>query len=79
MGYSEAICNLNTGMNAKKADSKKPYFRVAQVRDALKAEALKPLTIKETDLNSGIHAVALTPQGLEGGADPRREGVAAGE
>ena len=36
-------------------------------------------TVRETDLNSGIHAIALTPQGLEGGADPRREGVAAGE
>jgi gamma-glutamyltranspeptidase/glutathione hydrolase len=31
------------------------------------------------DLNSGLHAVVLTPQGLEGGADPRREGVALGD
>ncbi|MCE7029053.1 gamma-glutamyltransferase [Jiella sp. CBK1P-4] len=45
------------------------------------SEPLRELgfTVKETDLNSGIHAVALTPQGLEGGADPRREGVALGE
>jgi len=57
MGYSEAICSLNTGMNAKKADSKKPYFRVAQVRDALEAEALKPLTIKETDRSEASIAV----------------------
>ena len=35
--------------------------------------------VKETDLNSGIHAIAITPDGLEGGADPRREGVAVGE
>ena len=28
------------------------------------------------DLNSGLHGVAITPDGLEGGADPRREGVA---
>ena len=35
--------------------------------------------IKEGDLNSGIHAIAITSDGLEGGADPRREGVAAGE
>ena len=28
---------------------------------------------------SGLHAVALTPGGLEGGADPRREGVALGD
>ncbi len=31
------------------------------------------------DLNSGLHGIALTPQGLEGGADPRREGIAYGE
>ncbi|MCV3240399.1 gamma-glutamyltransferase [Mesorhizobium sp. ZC-5] len=31
------------------------------------------------DLNSGLHGVAITPEGLEGGADPRREGVALGD
>jgi gamma-glutamyltranspeptidase/glutathione hydrolase len=30
-------------------------------------------------LNSGLHAIAITPDGLAGGADPRREGVALGE
>ncbi len=30
-------------------------------------------------LTSGIHAIAITPDGLEGGADPRREGIALGE
>nr|WP_304363800.1 gamma-glutamyltransferase [Jiella sp. LLJ827] len=35
--------------------------------------------IEERDLNSGIHAIAITPDGLEGGADPRREGIAVGE
>jgi gamma-glutamyltranspeptidase/glutathione hydrolase len=30
-------------------------------------------------LNSGLHAVAVTPEGLKGGADPRREGIALGE
>jgi gamma-glutamyltranspeptidase / glutathione hydrolase len=32
-----------------------------------------------TDLNSGLHGVAFTTEGLEGGADPRREGVAMGD
>jgi gamma-glutamyltranspeptidase/glutathione hydrolase len=35
--------------------------------------------VKAGELNSGLHGVAITPNGLEGGADPRREGVAAGD
>lgn len=31
------------------------------------------------DLNSGLHAIAIGPDGLKGGADPRREGIALGE
>ncbi|MBE3640282.1 gamma-glutamyltransferase [Mangrovicoccus algicola] len=31
------------------------------------------------ELNSGIHAIAITPDGLLGGADPRREGIAIGK
>lgn len=31
------------------------------------------------DLNSGLHAVEITIQGFEGGADPRREGLAVGQ
>jgi gamma-glutamyltranspeptidase/glutathione hydrolase len=31
------------------------------------------------DLNSGLHAVEITTQGFEGGADPRREGLAVGQ
>ena len=30
-------------------------------------------------LNSGLHAIAISPDGLQGGADPRREGIAIGE
>jgi len=30
-------------------------------------------------LNSGLQGIAITPRGLEGGADPRREGVALGD
>ena len=31
------------------------------------------------ELNSGLHGIAIGPDGLSGGADPRREGVAVGD
>ncbi len=30
-------------------------------------------------MTSGLHAIAIAPDKLTGGADPRREGVAAGQ
>jgi gamma-glutamyltranspeptidase/glutathione hydrolase len=35
--------------------------------------------VKVGDLNSGLHGVEIAPDGLTGGADPRREGVALGD
>jgi len=35
--------------------------------------------VESGELNSGLHGIAFTPEGLEGGADPRREGVALGD
>ena len=35
------------------------------------------VSVKE--LNSGLNGIAITADGLEGGTDPRREGVAAGD
>lgn len=35
--------------------------------------------ISVRDLNSGLHAIQITSEGLIGGADPRREGVALGD
>lgn len=49
------------------------------------AEALAPMLaamghrVEIDDLTSGLHGIAVTAAGLEGGADPRREGVALGE
>lgn len=34
--------------------------------------------VNETELNSGLQGIAITPDGLSGGADPRREGIAIG-
>ncbi len=48
-------------------------------------EALKPALeklghkVKVRRLTSGLHGIAVTKDGLEGGADPRREGVALGD
>jgi gamma-glutamyltranspeptidase/glutathione hydrolase len=36
-------------------------------------------TVRRVPLTSGEHIIAVTPDGLEGGADPRREGVALGD
>ena len=45
------------------------------------AEALTALghEVKMTNLNSGLHAIVIGPDGLTGGADGRREGVALGD
>lgn len=47
--------------------------------DAL-AETLAAMghEIKRAEMTSGLHIIAVTPQGLAGGADPRREGAALG-
>jgi len=46
-----------------------------------RAAALRALghEVKIADLNSGLHALLIGPDGLTGAADPRREGVALGE
>ncbi|MFY0690810.1 MAG: gamma-glutamyltransferase [Paracoccaceae bacterium] len=50
------------------------------VADTL-ARALEDLgyEIRSRDLNSGLQAIAIGPDGLSGGADPRREGIALGQ
>jgi gamma-glutamyltranspeptidase/glutathione hydrolase len=44
------------------------------------AEELRALghVVRVMDMTSGIHGIMRTPDGLRGGADPRREGVAKG-
>ncbi|EJL6484929.1 gamma-glutamyltransferase [Vibrio cholerae] len=60
-------------------------FGEIELEQGTSAEQFKPaleslgakVGIKE--LNSGLHAIRITAQGLEGAADPRREGIAIGE
>jgi gamma-glutamyltranspeptidase/glutathione hydrolase len=47
---------------------------------AVLAEPLRAMghTVREVDFPSGLQGIVLTPDGLEGGTDPRREGLAIG-
>jgi len=81
------IAHLNWEMDVQQADSMPPLvnrFGTYDVEEGTSAETLiQPLTamgfeVNARGLNSGLHAIAIGPQ-LEGGADPRREGIAMGE
>ncbi|SDN56206.1 gamma-glutamyltranspeptidase / glutathione hydrolase [Lutimaribacter pacificus] len=48
----------------------------ADLADALAALGYE---VDTRELNSGLHAISIGPEGLRGGADPRREGVALGQ
>ncbi|WP_242222039.1 gamma-glutamyltransferase [Shinella zoogloeoides] len=58
-----------------------PYDLEAGTDAEKLAEPLKALgyEVKAGDMNSGLHAIELTADGLKGAADPRREGVAVGK
>ena len=58
-----------------------PYDLEAGTDAEKLAEPLKALgyEVKIGDMNSGLHAIEITADGLEGAADPRREGVAVGK
>ncbi len=59
--------------------------QVYEIERGTAAERLEPalqamgFATKLTDLTSGLHAIRIAPDGLEGAADPRREGVAVGD
>ncbi len=44
--------------------------------EALRARGQR---VAEADLTSGLQAIQRTPQGWQGGADPRREGIVMGQ
>ncbi|WP_224815183.1 gamma-glutamyltransferase [Hasllibacter sp. MH4015] len=60
-------------------------FGTYDLEEGTEAEALAPeleamgYEVNIRGLNSGLHAIAITPDGLMGGADPRREGIALGQ
>ncbi|MFA0568477.1 gamma-glutamyltransferase [Vibrio gallaecicus] len=60
-------------------------FGTLDVEQGTQAELFKPklekmgFKVNVRDLNSGLHAIRITKDGLEGAADPRREGAAIGQ
>lgn len=81
------IAHLDWGMNVQAALDM-PHavnrFGTYDLEEGTSAVALEgPLTemgykVNIRGLNSGLHAIQITPEGLVGGADPRREGIALG-
>lgn len=89
IGYvaKSIIAHIDWGMNVQQAIAM-PHlvnrFGTFDLEDGTDAAALaQPLAdlgfeINVRDLNSGLHAIAIGDR-LEGGADPRREGIALGQ
>ncbi len=82
------IAHIDWGMDARRMVSM-PHvvdrFGPVELEAGTDAEKLAaPLTrmgfaTAAKSMNSGLQAIVVTPSGLEGGADPRREGVAVGD
>ncbi len=82
------IAHIDWGMNVQEAIAM-PHlvnrYGAFDVELGTDAEHLKTdlmelgFKVNARVLNSGLHGIAITASGLEGGADPRREGVAYGK
>ncbi len=82
------IAHLDWGMDVQSAISLPNLvnrFGTYDVEEGTEAERFAaPLEemgfeVNKRGLTSGIHAISITENGLSGGADPRREGIALGE
>ena len=90
IGYvAQAIlAHLTWGMDVQQAVSM-PHalnrFGTFDLEEGTDMAALQPALeelgyeVSVRELNSGLHAISIGPDGLKGGADPRREGIALGE
>nr|WP_108502921.1 gamma-glutamyltransferase [Paracoccus indicus] len=80
------IAHLDWGMDIQQAVATPNIlnrFGTMDIEAGLPAALTDGLTamgfeLSERDLTSGLQGVVLTPEGLQGGVDPRREGVAIG-
>ena len=73
---AQAAVELPHALNRNGATDLEEGTPLAALKPALEALGHE---VRVRKLVSGLHAIALTPGGLEGGADPRREGVALGD
>jgi gamma-glutamyltranspeptidase/glutathione hydrolase len=71
----QTAINLPKVTNRNKVTTLEKGTNIELLRPALEAKGHKVIV---RDLNSGLHAIEVTEQGLIGGADPRREGVVLG-
>jgi len=69
---SQQAINLPKITNRNKVTTLERGTSAETLKSALEA---KGHTVKIQDLNSGLHAIEVTKNGLVGGADPRREGL----
>jgi len=79
---------LNWGLNAQQAMDL-PNFGSTNGPTLLEEKRFPPATVealkarghelRETTMTSGLQAIQRVPGGLFGGADPRREGIVAGD
>ncbi|MGI9275336.1 MAG: gamma-glutamyltransferase [Endozoicomonas sp.] len=81
------IAHIDWGMNIQEAIALPHLVNRSgpfELEKGTSAEGMQPMLeklgyeVRIKDLNSGLHGIVITPDGLEGGADPRREGVAIG-
>jgi gamma-glutamyltranspeptidase/glutathione hydrolase len=72
----QAAIALPHAVNRNGATDLEADTPVATLKPALEALGHEA---KVRKLTSGLHGIAVTPNGLEGGADPRREGIAVGD
>ena len=90
IGYvAEAIvAHIDWGMNVQAAVSTPHAINRFGTFDLEKGTSLENMVepmealgykVKLRALNSGLHAISITKDGLAGGADPRREGIALGQ
>ena len=70
---ASALVNFGGTENAVLLEPGAAWDPLAASLDAMGHE------VRRVPLTSGEHIIAVTPDGLEGGADPRREGVALGD